>query len=377
MLVAQEKCGSALWQTLIRSNTGDSTRSWVLGWVLSGTSRAARSIRIRFDLRSTGRSESCRPPQHLAPRKIGRVTADLFISYAWTSSHHREWVRLLAVQLKAVGYDVLVDAEVAYGDGLTGFMRRAIDSRHVLMILDENYLHRADNLPESGVGIENKWISESHKDKPATWLSVLFKDNPSHRLPAWLGPHNPKGLSFNADPAQGEFPGSEQVEDLWRWIEDLPANRDHAVSVATLRARAKRLETVSRERDPTSWASPATRGEVHFEYVRSPASVYTLGYGEFDFKLQVSSCDAHSVYVCNDYVHAVGLNRTGETAHAELAAQLTPGRAVVAEVGQQVILQNQHGTLCLVDLLEAHREMTNPDYTPAFIRFRYQILLDS
>lgn len=305
------------------------------------------------------------------------MSEDLFISYAWTSDEHREWVRLLAANLKAAGYNVLVDADVDYGDGLTGFMRRAVDCSHVLLVVDEDYVQRADTLPDSGVGIENKWFREAHAGKPTTWLSVLFKDNPNYALPAWLEPHMPRGHSFNAHPSSGNFLGSEQVEELWRWIEDLPANRDHAATVATLRARGKRLETIGRERDTNSWATPAPEGEVHFEYDRSPSRIYTLGLDEYGFKLCVSGHAAQSVYVLNDHIHAVGLNRTGATSHGDLADQLTPGRSVVASVGHQIILQNEHGTLCLVDLLDAQAETSEPHYTPASIRFRYRILLDS
>lgn len=305
------------------------------------------------------------------------MNKDLFISYAWTTDEHREWVRLLAANLKAAGYDVLVDADLEYGDGLNGFMRRAVDCRHVLMVVDENYVHRADTLPKSGVGIENKWFCEAHVHKPPTWLSVLFKDNPKHRLPAWLAPHNPKGQSFNANVTDGSFPGSEQVEELWRWIEDLPANRDHAASVAVLRARGKRLETIDQERDPNSWADPSLEGEIDFKYDRSPRKTYTLGYGEHSFQFNVSECGEQSVYVYKDYVHAVGLNRDEVTNLDGLAAQLSPGRNVVASVGHQVILLNQHGALCLVDILKVQREATYPTYIPASVRFRYRILLDS
>lgn len=305
------------------------------------------------------------------------MSADLFISYAWTSNEHREWVRLLAAHLKAVGYDVLIDADVDYGDSLNGFMRRATDCRHVLLVVDDNYVDRADNLPKSGVGIENRWFSEVHARKPSTWLSVLFKDNPGCQLPAWLAPHLPKGHVFTADPERGAFPGSEQVEELWRWIEDLPANRDHAVSVATLRERAIRLETIDQQRDPNAWANPATEGEIYFEYDKAPRRTYTLGHGAFGFQFAVSGCGPQSVYVLKDPIHAVGLNRSGAVSHEDLAAQLTPGRHVVAAVGQQVILQNHEGALCVIDLVDVRQEATNPTYAPASVRFRYKILFDS
>jgi hypothetical protein len=305
------------------------------------------------------------------------VSADLFISYAWTSNEHREWVRLLASNLKAAGYDVLVDADVDYGDGLNGFMRRAIDCQHVLVVADQNYVERADNLPKSGVGIENSWFCEVHADKPRTWLSVLFKDNVTHALPAWLEPHNPKGHSFNTDLTENDFPGSEQIEELWRWIEGLPANRDHAATVAVLRARGRRLENVDRERDPKQYANPAvTDDDIYFAYERAPGKTYTLGFGQHTFEVEVSNHGAQSVYVYKGHLHAVGLNRSGTSTPNELATQLTPGRHVVAAVGEGIILQNNHGALCLVDLLDATREKTHPVYTPASIRFSYRILLD-
>ena len=305
------------------------------------------------------------------------MSADLFISYAWTSETHREWVRLLAAHMKAIGYNVLVDADVDYGDGLNGFMGQATESRHVLLIVDENYVARANDVPTSGVGVETAWISEAHPAKPPGWLSVIFKDNPDHQLPDWLIEHNPKGLSFNSDLANDRSPGAAQIEDLWRWIEGLPANVDHAVPAAVLRERARRLETIDQQRDPNSWADPALEGEVDFEFDRAPGRHYSLGYGEFRFTLDVSSHSARAVYVLKDPIHAVGLNLSGATTHHELAEQLTPGRSVVASVGQQAILQNNHGALCLVDILEVKREITTPEFSPASVRFRYRILEDS
>ena len=130
---------------------------------------------------------------------VRHLDSDLFISYAWTSAEHRQWVRLLAAQLKALGYNVLIDADLDYGDSLTGFMRKVVDAKHVLLIVDENYVDRANTAPDSGVAIENRWIAEVFADRPSTWLSVLFKNNPSCRLPNWLADRNPKGHSFNYD----------------------------------------------------------------------------------------------------------------------------------------------------------------------------------
>lgn len=126
------------------------------------------------------------------------MAPDLFISYSWTSHEHREWVQLLAANLKAVGYDVMIDSEVDYGGSLSGFMREVTNCSHVLLVVDDVYVSKANTAPQSGVGKENYWLEQSYLQKPDTWLSVAFKDNPQCRLPDWLEPLQPKGFDFNS-----------------------------------------------------------------------------------------------------------------------------------------------------------------------------------
>ncbi|MDF0528590.1 toll/interleukin-1 receptor domain-containing protein [Tsukamurella sp. 8F] len=253
--------------------------------------------------------------------------ADLFISYAWTSEAHREWVRLLAAQLKALGFDVLIDADVDYGDDLNGFMRRVSDCKRVLLIVDQNYVQRADTIPESGVGKENRWIAEVDASREAAWLSALFVDNRSYVLPAWLGDRMPKGFDFNHAPgSQQESPGAEQIEDLWRWAAGLPANLDSATPIATLRERATRLEHQDLRSDPTQWRSPDLAGETHFVYEEAPQKTFRWGVRHSEFALQVSGCADNSVYVYKGPIKAVGLVRVKGVDHA-VAQQLTPGQS--------------------------------------------------
>ncbi|WP_430336208.1 toll/interleukin-1 receptor domain-containing protein [Rhodococcus sp. ACT016] len=304
--------------------------------------------------------------------------ADLFISYAWTSDEHRQWVRLLASQLKALGIDVLIDADLDYGDDLTGFMRRVVDSKHVLLVVDENYVHRADTLPDSGVGKENSWIAEVKADRPATWLAVLFKDNPDYQLPDWLADASPKGFPFNHDPSRpADFPGSEQVEDLWRWIEGLPTNRDHATPIATLRERSSRLEQHSLRSDPSQWRSPSLSGEVRFAYADAPHKNFHWGYGVSEFSFHVSGHGSDSVYVYKDPIEAVGIVRSTDYEDADLAGHLSPGRSVVAHVGHTVVLMNKHGRLALVEMLDVQSEVTNGSYVAPHVTFRWRVVESS
>jgi hypothetical protein len=303
------------------------------------------------------------------------MAADLFISYAWTSDQHRQWVRLLAAQLKAVGYDVLIDADVRYGDSLNGFMRRVVDADHVLMIVDDNYVERADSCPETGVGFENLWLREAHPSRPATWLSILFKDNPNHATPSWLDEHNPKGFSFNHDPAkQDGFPGSEQVEELWRWLEGLPANKDAATPISVLRERSARLERHELRSDPSQWRSPALEGSERFMFQDAPSGTFRWGHGEAESGFRVSGCGSNSIYVYRDPIKAVGVVRDERIPDVALESQLTRGRFVVARTGQRVVLMNQHGVLSLVEILAVRQEINGESYVAPYVDIRWRVV---
>lgn len=108
---------------------------------------------------------------------------DVFISYAWTNDEHREWVRLLAATLRHMGFNVGIDAKVDYGNDLDGFMRKIPESKHILMVVDDNYVHRADTLPNSGVGIENAMIRGAIDSKSENWLAPLLVRNKKGAAP--------------------------------------------------------------------------------------------------------------------------------------------------------------------------------------------------
>lgn len=303
------------------------------------------------------------------------MSADLFISYAWTSATHREWVRLLASQLHLIGYDVKIDEAVDYGSSLSGFMQEVTNAAHVLLIIDENYVERANNNPESGVGIETKWLSSAFMRKPATWLSVAFVRNPQRKLPKWLEDHNPKGFDFNASPEDNEFPGAVQIDQIWRWIEELPADTTHAVPLSLIRKRAARIERVDARRDPALYASPALDGRVTFRH-RDHAH-YTVGHGEYEFKINFSGCSQDSVYVYIDSgLKAVGLITSPNFDPLSVESFLTPGRVVAPSIGQKVVLLNSHGALCVISIDEVQREVNAADYVPEHVTFTYEVLVN-
>jgi len=307
------------------------------------------------------------------------LSADLFISYAWTSDTHRGWVRLLAAQLKALGFDVLIDANVDYGEDLIGFMRRATDSKRVLLVVDPNYVHRADTMPDSGVGKESRWISEVRTDREDAWLSVCFVGNHGFMLPKWLAGSTPKGFDFNHSPGSlQQFPGAEQMEDLWRWIAGLPANRDSETPIARLRERATRLEQQTLRSDPSRWRSPDLSGQVRFAYEDAPRSTFHWGLGTSEFALDVSGHSVHSVYVHKDPIKAVGVIQGDATDDTNLERHLVPGRSVTPHVGESVVLLNEHGRLAAVDIVRVqHGSTGGHPYVAPYVDIRWRVIESS
>lgn len=299
--------------------------------------------------------------------------ADLFISYAWTSQAHREWVRLLASQLHLLGYDVKIDEQVDYGSSLSGFMREVTSATHVLLIVDENYVQRADTMPDSGVGIENRWISGAFKNKPSTWLSLVFVQNSLLKVPAWLSSYSPKGFDFNSTPEKNVFPGSVQIDEIWRWVEGLPASKGHATSLAEVRKRAARIERIDAQRDPANYASPELKGRVTFRY--NDHDHFKLGNGEYEFKIKFSDRSQNGVYVYGSSgLKAVGLITASSCDPRSVDRFLTPGSYARPIVGQKVVCMNSHGTLCVLTIDEVQPEVNAQTYVSPHVTFSYEVL---
>lgn len=297
----------------------------------------------------------------------------LFISYAWTSGAHREWVRLLGVQLRLLGYTVQIDAAVEYGASLSSFMREVTEADRVLLVVDENYVQRADHCPKSGVGIENHWIKSAFEEKPVSWLSVIYVNNPRYSLPAWLHDQQPKGFNFNSNPVRDEFPGIEQMDDLWRWIEGLPADKAHALSAAVLLERMGRIERIDAMRDPANYANPALKGRVTFRH--QDHHHYTVGHREYEFKITFSDRGNGGIYVYIDSgLKAVGLVTAPNFDLRTVETFLRPGRIAEPIVGQSVVMMNLFGALCIIKIEDVKHKVNAAIYLPPEVTFSYEIL---
>jgi len=88
------------------------------------------------------------------------INRKVFLSYAWGSDHHNNWVKKIASRLRTDGVNAILDRwELHPGDPITEFMEKSIfDSDYVLLVCTPNYKVKADGR-KGGVGYEGSIIS--------------------------------------------------------------------------------------------------------------------------------------------------------------------------------------------------------------------------
>jgi hypothetical protein len=280
-----------------------------------------------------------------------------------------------------VGFNVGIDAKLDYGESLNGFMRQINESKHVLMIIDRNYVERVNKISGSGVWKENEWIRESINSKPKAWLSVIYIDNPEYELPEWMKATNPKGFNFNYNENIEMSAGASQIDDIWRWVAGLPCDKTNAVSLALIRERMSRVEYVDNMRDPGSWRCPEIEGRgIRFEYSKEPHKTFTIGAGLYEFCFTVSSRSYDSIYVYMDYIKAVGNLPENISIYAvssnEAMQYIQPGRTISLSKGRGAVLLSKSGCICLIHLVDVQPEVNTSAYMPASVIFDYYIITE-
>ncbi|MFH1674401.1 MAG: toll/interleukin-1 receptor domain-containing protein [Pseudomonadota bacterium] len=93
---------------------------------------------------------------------MAKKLPSVFISYSWTTQHHRDWVRGFAERLEENGVAVTADFwDLRPGQDADAFMERMVTSREidkVLAICDRAYAEKAD-ARRGGVGTEAQILS--------------------------------------------------------------------------------------------------------------------------------------------------------------------------------------------------------------------------
>ena len=113
----------------------------------------------------------------------------VFISYAWESEEHREWVKALANRLLSDGIDAVLDQyDLEPGDRLPQFMEQSVrSSDHVLIVCTPTYKQKADERI-GGVGYEGHIISGElfSQRNERKFIPVLKEGSAKDSIPTFL-----------------------------------------------------------------------------------------------------------------------------------------------------------------------------------------------
>jgi thioredoxin len=137
-----------------------------------------------------------------------------FVSYAWESPQHRDWVLRLALDLTENGVRVLIDREVKAGESLTLFMEASVrESTTVVLVCTPTYAAKANDRL-GGVGNETGIVTgEIFTKGPARKFVPIVRSGPvADALPSYLS--DKRSLDFRSE-ADYEEALAELVRVIW------------------------------------------------------------------------------------------------------------------------------------------------------------------
>jgi hypothetical protein len=154
----------------------------------------------------------------------GTSPPKVFISYAWSSPEHEQWVVNLASQLRENGVNAILDKwELREGQDARAFMERMVTDPtvdKVIVICDRIYAEKSANRV-GGVGIESQIMSGEiyGKVEQTKFVPVVREKDGGGQayLPTFFKSRIFIDLSDGADEAYG-------MERLLRWCHDEPLN---------------------------------------------------------------------------------------------------------------------------------------------------------
>jgi hypothetical protein len=124
-----------------------------------------------------------------------------FISYAWESPEHKEWVLAFATALRQSGVDVVLDEwNLPPGGDMYHFMEQSVRSAEfVIVVCTPSYAAKAD-ARIGGVGYEARIITTELAQQTAQrkFIPILRSGEYPSAAPVWLASR--RGLDFTATP---------------------------------------------------------------------------------------------------------------------------------------------------------------------------------
>lgn len=205
-----------------------------------------------------------------------------FISYAWSSKKHEEWIVDLAEKLVESGIDVILDKwELRLGHDMNYFMENAIKkSDKVLIICDKMYTEKSSKR-SGGVGVETSIISSDvyNNVMQEKFIPIFVElDNDIYSVPAYL-----KGR-MGIDLTRKNL--DDKLEDIIRGITNQPKYRKPLLGQSSIEKYKNPINNLDKEL-----------------YLRIKEMVYNSCYfvGEWDFASPSKSERINSLYEIEHY----------------------------------------------------------------------------
>ena len=113
-----------------------------------------------------------------------------FISYAWESNEHKNWVRTLAERLVESGVETSLDQwDIELGSDIPEYMETCVrESDFVILICSPTFAAKA-NTGKGGVGYEKHIVTgEIYQGvaSPKKFVPLLRRGTPEESLPSYL-----------------------------------------------------------------------------------------------------------------------------------------------------------------------------------------------
>jgi hypothetical protein len=297
-------------------------------------------------------------------------TKKAFISYAWDSDEHKNWVLKLATDLRNHGVDAILDQwDARLGNDLSFFMEQGLSSSHfVLCICSDKYIDKA-NTGIGGVGYEKRILASGMmNDNDKRFIIPLIKGNhKKEKVPIFLS-----GLKY-VDFDNGNYFNcyQELLERIYNEdVKKKPAlGKNPFVSTIISDQISTKLNL-----EKIEFQNPVFEGFASFDYKKNSGS-YIIGEGDYIFNTRWSECGNNSVHCYKDHVYRLGYNPSyiEFPVPSEFIKFDFSSRTKSIKVGEVVLLENHNHKFAALKILKVIRKTEDIGH---LLEFEYKIYKD-
>lgn len=291
----------------------------------------------------------------------------VFVSYAWDSEEHKEWVLELATNLRRHGVDAVLDQwDVRLGDALSFFMEQGLTESHlVICVCSDKYIAKADG-GLGGAGYEKRILtSEMLNDGDKRFIVPIIKHcSQTRKAPLFLS-----GLKY-VDFDNREY--FDCYQELLERIYDEDKKKKPSLGKNPFASTAISDQiTTKLNIGKIDFQNPNMVGKVCFDYKRNSGS-YVIGEGNYEFITHWSECGYDSIHCYRDYVYRLGYNPQYKEFPSpnEFINFDFSSRAKSVNVGEIVLLENNHHKFAALKVTKVVRKKENIGH---LLKFKYKI----